>query len=94
MTEHKHNIRRELPLPSVNGIALTEEEKAPKMCSKCKQTKQGGSYFRIIKRRDYGLNCDDDGETCFLKPTLQCFECRIPQRLKMRQRYAVKSLEY
>ena len=54
MTEHKHNIRRELPLPSVNGIELAEEEKAPKMCSKCKQTKQGGSYFRIIKRRDYG----------------------------------------
>ena len=49
MTEHKHNIRRELPLPSVNGIELTEEEKAPKMCSKCKQTKQGGSYFRILK---------------------------------------------
>ena len=45
MTEHKHNIRRDLPLPSVNGIELTEEEKAPKMCSKCKQTKQGGSYF-------------------------------------------------
>ena len=91
MTEQ--NNHRELPRPSEYGIVLAEEEKAPKKCSKCKLTKPGEVFFRIIKRRDYGTNCDEDGESCYLKPTMQCVECRIPQRLRMRERYAVKQYQ-
>ena len=43
MTEQ--NNHRELPRPSEYGIELTEEEKAPKKCSKCKLTKPGEVFL-------------------------------------------------
>ena len=48
-----------------------------KYCKMCKKSFNESSFFRIIKRTDFGLNCDSHGITYFLKPCKTCNECRF-----------------
>ena len=48
-----------------------------KYCNTCKKTFNVTSFFRIIKRTDFGLSCDSQGITYFLKPCKTCNSCRF-----------------
>ena len=43
----------------------------------CKKSFDVNSFFRVIKRKDYGLNADSQGITYFLKPCKTCNSCRF-----------------
>ena len=49
----------------------------PKYCKMCKQSFDVNSFFRVIKRKDYGINADSQGITYFLKPCKTCNSCRF-----------------
>ena len=49
-----------------------------KYCKTCKKSFDVNSFFRVIKRKDYGLNADSRGITYFLKPCKTCNSCTVP----------------
>ena len=56
-----------------------------KYCNTCKKTFDINSFFRIIKRTDFGMSCDSQGISYFVKPCKSCNECRFKssnQRLR------------
>ena len=58
-----------------------------KLCNTCKKTFNVTSFFRIIKRFDFGLNCDSQGISYFVKPCKTCNMCRnkaLENRLKQK----------
>ena len=48
-----------------------------KYCKMCKKSVDASSFFRIIKRTDFGLNSDNQGISYFLKPCKSCNMCRF-----------------
>ena len=58
-----------------------------KLCNTCKKSFSVNSFFRIIKRTDFGLNSDSQGISYFVKPCKSCNECRfksLNNRLKQK----------
>ena len=55
-----------------------------KYCDMCKQSFNVNSFFRIIKRTDFGLNSDNQGITYFLKPCDMCRNKALENRLKQK----------
>ena len=58
-----------------------------KYCKMCKKSFGVNSFYRIIKRTDFGLNCDSQGISYFLKPCKTCNMCRnkaLEYRLKQK----------
>ena len=53
-----------------------------KLCPVCKESKCDEYFTRIIKRKDYNIDCDDDGYSYYLKVTLICLDCRLKLREK------------
>ena len=48
-----------------------------KFCNTCKKSFDVNSFFRIIKRTDFGMSCDSQGISYFVKPCKSCNECRF-----------------
>jgi hypothetical protein len=58
-----------------------------KYCNTCKKSFDSSSFYRVIKRKDYGLNADSQGISYFLKPCKTCNSCRfkaLNNRLKQK----------
>ena len=68
---------------------LTDEQRVHKKCWKCKHTKNGEQFIRIITRKNWGINCDDNGYEHVYKTTSTCLDCRIPHAQKMKERYEI-----
>lgn len=47
-----------------------------KVCSLCRKQKTKKHFYRVIKRRDYYIDCDEDGFNYYLKETEICLDCR------------------
>lgn len=56
------------------------------LCPVCKINKLEEYFTRIIKRKDYGIDCDDQGYSLFIKNTILCLECRIMLREKNKKK--------
>jgi uncharacterized OB-fold protein len=64
-----------------------------KICTVCKQQKADNHFHQIIKRKTYGIDCDDDGYVHYLKITKTCFNCRERvafQRNKMKEKIVIE----
>ena len=59
----------------------TKNEK--KTCPMCKKEKSHRHYIRTIRRRTYGICCDDDGYEYFAKETILCLDCREISRNRL-----------
>jgi len=46
-------------------------------CMYCKSSKDIDYFYQIIKRRTYGICCDDEGFEYYRKPTKMCLDCRV-----------------
>ena len=68
---------------------LTDEQRVPRKCLKCKKTKNPEQFIRIITRKNWGINSDDNGFEHGYKMTMACLDCRIPHAAKMRARYEI-----
>ena len=53
-----------------------------KFCNRCKLFKNIDCFNRIIKRKDYRLDCDYNGYSIYLKDTKLCLDCRLYLRSK------------
>ena len=53
-------------------------------CGKCLVLRDETYYHQIIRRRDWGVDSDDDGYSFFIKNTKLCIHCRtyLRDRLK------------
>lgn len=47
-----------------------------KYCKTCKMDHCLKKFLKIIKRKDYSLNSDNDGITLYLKELKTCKDCR------------------
>jgi len=47
-----------------------------KYCKTCKSSHNVKEFLKIIKRKDYSLNSDNDGITLYLKELKTCESCR------------------
>jgi hypothetical protein len=47
-----------------------------KYCRMCKKEKSKEHFYRIIKRKTYGICCDDEGYEYCYKDTVLCSDCR------------------
>jgi hypothetical protein len=54
-----------------------------KYCTRCRTYKHIDFFNRIIKRKDYYIDCDELGNSLYLKDTKLCLECRIILRNKI-----------
>ncbi len=54
-----------------------------KTCPMCKKEKSNRHFIRTIKRRTYGICCDDDGYEYFGKETKLCLDCREISRERL-----------
>jgi len=52
-------------------------------CIYCKKSKDSEYFYQVIKRRTYGICCDDDGYEYFRKPTSMCLDCRTINRKRV-----------
>ena len=50
-----------------------------KICVYCKNNKPLEMFQKIIKRKTYGLDCDDDGYVYYVKELKICSQCRLTQ---------------
>jgi hypothetical protein len=53
-----------------------------KFCTRCKTHKNIDFFNRIIKRKDYRVDCDFEGYSIYLKNTKLCLDCRLYLRNK------------
>ena len=51
-----------------------------KYCNTCKSYCDIKEFIKIISRRAYGLNADNEGITLYLKELKQCIDCRNKSR--------------
>ena len=58
------------------------DNKIVKHCNICKTYKCNDYFVRIIKKRDYEIDCDNDGYSYYMKNTIICLECRLILREK------------
>jgi len=47
-----------------------------KFCKRCRKVKPLDNFNRIIKRKSYAPDAEDDGYKYFLKETINCLSCR------------------
>lgn len=52
-------------------------------CIYCKEVKDEDYFYQVIKRRTYGICCDEDGYEYFRKPTIMCLDCRIINKARV-----------
>lgn len=45
-------------------------------CNQCNKEQDETEFYRVIKRHDYGLYCDEHGDTYFKKLCKMCRSCR------------------
>jgi len=57
-----------------------------KLCPYCKVNKLEEYFTRIIKRKDYAIDSDDEGYSLYLKNTILCLDCRIIYREKNKKK--------
>lgn len=57
-------------------------------CPDCNENRLKEDFIQIVARRDYGLNCDDEGYTYFRKLTKRCKYCRDATKEYVRKRRA------
>ena len=63
-----------------------------KKCSKCKKITSKELFEKVIKRQDYGLNSDKDGNTNYLRIFKLCSFCRDDVRLRDEQKRKINKV--
>ena len=56
-----------------------------KQCKVCEEIKPSEDFHKLVKRKDYSCESDNDGYSTYIKPVMNCESCRAKIRTETKE---------